>query len=767
MSRPSLFQRLKRARAVQVLLVYLGASWGVLQVADFLQGLLSLPDWVLPVAFILLLVGAVVILATAWIQSLPSTTAREEAGEIPTDWQIAPADAVASLRAGKVPHLTWGRAIMGGVVALSLLFGGAGVYVLVTGRSVPFGPQEAGADEAATGIAVVPFSVNGQGLDVWREGMVDVLSTNLDGLGGFRAIDSRTVLARWHGTVDDAGQTDLEDALRVAGATGARFALVGSAVAFGEQVRLTAEVYDVANGRKLGQARREGGAQDVLRMSDGLAVDVIRALLGSQGGELVSESQVASLSTSSIEALRDYLRGESLIRKGEFEQAASAYESAVDQDSTFASAYYRLTQAYGWMEAGGDRVERAELALRALRENLPARDRLMLEGEEALATGDPEGITLMEDAVKRYPDDPDAWVLLGEHYVHMGSRLNRTLEDTWRAFSTAARLDPTFSPTYIHYAETAMKLGDPAQARELIDRYHELSVGTHQGVALELAYSLQFGDAGAKAMALAALDTLGGHTASDLTNGLALSPAGLDARVALGRAVWAHGRGGRWAWEVVTALVAGGRSDEARAAATEMGMLPRASDPLVRMAEPGSSGADASACGDSRGCVLSAAAAAVDAGDAAGLAAARRALAKWKEEALARSDSGGASWADAAVEAVAAYESGKGGNRQGALATLRRIQEDPMWWGDNSARLRLWMGQILAEDGRAAEASTYFGSLHDTPFGWYGILQSARAHAAAGDAGAAAGEYRRFLELWSAAPADHPYVVEARGKVGA
>ena len=44
-----LLERLKRARIVQVLAVYLGASWVVLQIADVLTEALSLPDWVLPV----------------------------------------------------------------------------------------------------------------------------------------------------------------------------------------------------------------------------------------------------------------------------------------------------------------------------------------------------------------------------------------------------------------------------------------------------------------------------------------------------------------------------------------------------------------------------------------------------------------------------------------------------------------------------------------------------------------------------------------------
>ena len=106
MSRPSLFERLKRARIVQILLVYLGASWVVLQVTEVLQDSLALPAWVMPVAVILLLVGLVIISATALVQSLPQTAAREEAGEVPTDWEIAPGEVVASLRAGRLPHLT-------------------------------------------------------------------------------------------------------------------------------------------------------------------------------------------------------------------------------------------------------------------------------------------------------------------------------------------------------------------------------------------------------------------------------------------------------------------------------------------------------------------------------------------------------------------------------------------------------------------------------------------------------------------------------------
>ena len=44
MTPPPLWDRIRRARIVQVLVVYLGASWGVLQIADTLTEALSLPE---------------------------------------------------------------------------------------------------------------------------------------------------------------------------------------------------------------------------------------------------------------------------------------------------------------------------------------------------------------------------------------------------------------------------------------------------------------------------------------------------------------------------------------------------------------------------------------------------------------------------------------------------------------------------------------------------------------------------------------------------
>lgn len=114
-------------------MVYLGVAWLVLQVVNVLRDALQLPQWISPVSLILLLVGLVIIMATAWVQTHPFTARRVEADEVPGSWDVALGELTHSVARGKLPHLTWARAILGGVVAFSLLFGLAGLYVLIRG----------------------------------------------------------------------------------------------------------------------------------------------------------------------------------------------------------------------------------------------------------------------------------------------------------------------------------------------------------------------------------------------------------------------------------------------------------------------------------------------------------------------------------------------------------------------------------------------------------------------------------------------------------
>ncbi|HSG08748.1 MAG TPA: hypothetical protein VLA36_10355, partial [Longimicrobiales bacterium] len=511
MSSAPLWARLKGARIVQVLLVYLGASWVVLQITETVTGLLTLPEWVGPVALLLLFVGLVVVLATAWVQSLPQTTAAEEAGEVPTDWEVAPADAMASLRAGRLPHLTWGRAILGGVMALSLLFGAGGLFVMVKGPTSMFGPEEAGASAAARGIAVLPFHVTGPGLEVYREGMVDLVSANLDGLSDYRAIDARTVLARWNRDIGETSDAELDAALRVAAGTGARYAIVGSGVEVGGSVRFTATVYDISNGEQVGDGRVEGSPDNILGLVDELTVDVMRSLLEATGqGSNAQTFRLASVLTSSVPALRDYLEGDALFRRGRFVEARELLQRAVEEDSTFALAYWRLGEAIGWQEAIGSAEARAakQKATEYL-DRLPAREATLLRVSASASDGTiVDQMPNLRSYLQRYPDDPDGWYLLGEAGLHNYRGTGVTDADLDGALFKAVALDPSFGPYYDHPARWAVGRGDQARFDAMLSGYEAAGSDLERAAEWKTLWDLLRGDDETRARTVASLDTL-------------------------------------------------------------------------------------------------------------------------------------------------------------------------------------------------------------------------------------------------------------------
>ena len=499
--------RLRRSHLVRTLLAYVGIAAFLLFATDQAVDRLGLPGWAFPGAVVLLVLGFAVTAATAWIQSSPETRIRAAGGELPRSRALDLGGLAGALRRGELPHLTWGRTVAGGVFAFSLLFGLAGLYVVIRDRGRSFAPSEAIA-EAAPGIAVLPFTVQGADLDVWREGMVDLLSTNLDGAGGLRAIDSRTVLARWNEQVPAGQRADLATALEVGRSAGARYVLLGNAVELGSDVRLSAELYDVEGGERLGQGQAVGSPDSVLVLVDRLSIEILRAVLQGREGDL-PDVNLARATTTSLPALKAYLEGEVLFRRGDFEAAIPAYERAVEADSTFAMANWRLATAYGWVES--IQSELGEGAIdRAVRhaDRLPEHEAVLVRADYALLQGNLDGVGPLEREVRRRPDDAEGWYMLGETYFHLGQAALIPLAKTEEAFAHAVQLDPRFFPAYIHRVDYAMLTADSARAGALLDSVARLTNPSADEIGLGRAiYDLGFGDSLAKERAWGKMTT--------------------------------------------------------------------------------------------------------------------------------------------------------------------------------------------------------------------------------------------------------------------
>jgi serine/threonine-protein kinase len=452
---------------------------------------------------------------------------------VPGEWRL---HAVESLPTGApssegrrwIPELgRWHIQLIAAVVGLLVV---AGAIRVATRDASRIDPEDALAAGAAPGIAVMPFQVADPNLAVWREGIVDLLTTNLDGVGGLRAIDSRTVLAQWHEGVSEGQVPDLRTILKIAGEAGGSYAVVGNAVTIGPNVRLSAEVYELSSGRDIGAARAEGPPDSLYTLVDRLSIEVLRAILKGDADKLPAVPDLASITTASFPALKAYLEGEALYRKAEFENASVAYQRAVAADSTFALAWLRLAWAEWWFLNNSEIIDEIDRAL-ALSDRLSEREVMLAKAIREFLVGDRfRTRELVQYFLHFYPDDPDLWFLLA---MTFGDQFNEPdvpgdPAEGERALLRAVELDPTFAPYRIELLYRSFWEADREQVAERLEALVHLTREEDETVRRgRLAYALAWGDSASHARAWATVDTLDAElliqTTMFLNNGRFLS----------------------------------------------------------------------------------------------------------------------------------------------------------------------------------------------------------------------------------------------------
>lgn len=425
---------------------------------------------------------------------------------VPDEWRLYALrglPAGPTFRTGRwVPEITTHHARIAGGGLLAILVLVASSYLVIRKPSDTRSPRPAVAATAAPGIAVLPFTVQGEGLEVMHEGIVSLLSMTLDGIAGLRGISNRTVLARWDEYTSSAMEVDLASALAIAQDTGARYAVVGDAVSSGERMRLSAHIYEVESGEILGRVRIEGTPDSLMSLVDRLSVHIVRVILEREGD--IPEIDLASLATESHEALLAYLEGEVHFRHFDLTAAKEAYMRAIQVDSTFALAHYRLSDLYGWVEASNPILETQHIERAAeLADRLPSREALLVRASYALNRSILDGVDPLRRAVKTYPDDAEAWYLLGETYLHIPSALADN-EEIEALFKRAVELDPKNAKYLKHYVEFAWHFhGDSMLAAERLGLYEQVAPRDAPWIdGARLAMVLAFGNAVAKKEAM-------------------------------------------------------------------------------------------------------------------------------------------------------------------------------------------------------------------------------------------------------------------------
>jgi tetratricopeptide (TPR) repeat protein len=135
-------------------------------------------------------------------------------------------------------------------------------------------------------------------------------------------------------------------------------------------------------------------------------------------------------------------------------------------------------------------------------------------------------------AVRKYPDDPEAWYLLGEVLFHRGGPLLADNDEAEAAFERAIALDPTFAPYWRHLLDKVFMDADSAKAASVmatLDRLDPRALRSGD----RFAFTVAFGDSLASQQALAGIDTLSDDALAVASRFLGLHPRTFAAQEAV------------------------------------------------------------------------------------------------------------------------------------------------------------------------------------------------------------------------------------------
>ncbi len=495
----------------QVLAIYIGGAWACYEIIDTVTDRLALPRWLPVIAIFFFLLGLPFVLATAFVREREGV---EVSGGDSRAAAQPPPEGTAEARAAREEEMARRRVITWRNLGLAFLVALAGWGAVAAGWLI-FGSHTADGESepasvavSALRVAVLPFSVRGSDeITYLGDGMVDLLSTALDGAGDLRVVDPYALM-KFLGHVREAIDPGTGEA--VANQFGAGLFVLGSIVEAGGRLQVNASLYS-ADGRL--ETSAEEIAEDEAQVF-GLVNKLARQLLAAgMGGPNARLNQVAASTTNSLPALKAYLEGESKYRAARFSDAAAAFQRAIEADSSFALAWYRLAIA-SLIASQPMAVSPGHAAAQAVRfsDRLSQRDRDRLAILESFFSGDAsEGERRARAILSLYPEDMEAWYYLGEFLFHYGARRGRSVDEAGAAFARALEYDPDNFAGLMHLS----------WVRSIQYRYAELETIAER--MAELESGSEFPQFSRQLLAF----LRGGQTAvSDLVDELANEPAG-------------------------------------------------------------------------------------------------------------------------------------------------------------------------------------------------------------------------------------------------
>ena len=351
-----------------------------------------------------------------------------------------------------------------------MIFAGAAALLIVILAGIFAWQWQKSSAAGRPSVAVLPFTnLSGDpSQDYFADGITEDLITDLAKLSGLDVIARNSVFA-YKGkplVLANVGH-DL----------GVRFVVDGSVRRTGDQIRLNAQLIDIATGDNLWANRFDRGIADVFAVQDEVSREIAKAL-GVQPSAAESE-RMARPPTDNLEAYDTYLRAEREARTGRqagLREALALYDKAQKLDPAFAEAFAAdaRTSVYVW-RSGFDDIMQGALARKRAYEK--ASKALVLDPAssspyavlgimQVIDRRYEDAVTSAERAVALGPGDAETQIAAGYVQLFAGNP-----SDAAEAVETALKLDPNLAPIDREVVGLVYLLqGDTGKAIETFER---------------------------------------------------------------------------------------------------------------------------------------------------------------------------------------------------------------------------------------------------------------------------------------------------------
>ena len=329
-------------------------------------------------------------------------------------------------------------------------------------------------ESARTVIVVMPFAVRGHtGNEYLGEAVMELLSTAFHDAGALHAVDSQAVLLE----IGRQPQATGADLARFFNTT--RY-LDGTVIEAGGRLRISAALRTAPEGEIIG--RGEGEAPDEGSLF-AVVDDIVRQILASQVPDPhTSLVRSAARTGASIPALKAFLRAEKAFREGRLLEAIGGFNEATERESGFAAAYYRLAGALASAAQPGPARSASARAV-ALGDTVSDRTRLLFVAQQAWLGGNTREAELQYlNIIARWPEDVEAWYLLGDLRLHTNTDRGLPVTDAREPLERSLALDPGHLGAIAKLARLAAMRGDHAELTALSDKARLLAPDGEQAL---------------------------------------------------------------------------------------------------------------------------------------------------------------------------------------------------------------------------------------------------------------------------------------------